>query len=143
MPSDGSRRSVELCVSESNEAWLTRQKGMAAFTFLAGRKAVAGRFWTPRRTSRDPYGNNLNVRIHLHDVVTTRSKFNIPLDKSNDRLGRTQTWFFHEDVKSVHDSLLHLFTLLCQRNMYCRSRYVRPFAGAPKMRRLACTLKKS
>ena len=69
-------------MSESNEAWLTRQKGMAAFTFLAGRKAVAGRFWTPRRTSRDPYGNNLNVRIHLPDVVTTRSKFNIPLDKS-------------------------------------------------------------
>ena len=135
--SDGSTCSLELCVSVSNEAWLTRHKVMATFTFPAGRKAVTVRFWTPRRTSRNPYGNN------LPDVVITRSKFNIPLDKSNDRLGRTQIWFCHEDVKSVHDSLLHSFMHLWQRNMYWGSRYVRPFTGAPKMRKLACTLKKS
>ena len=118
VPSDGSTCSLEPCVSVSNEAWLTRQEVMATFTFPAGRKAVTVRFWTPRRTSRNPYGNNLNVRIHLPDVVTRRSKFNIPLDKSNDRLGRNQIWFCHEDVKSVHDSLLHSFMHLCRRNTY-------------------------
>ena len=61
--------------------------------------------------------SNLNARIHLPDVVRKRGKFSIPLDKRNDRLGRTQTWFCHEDVKTVHDSLLHLFMHLCQRNM--------------------------
>ena len=88
-------------------------------------------------------GINLNARIHLPDVVRKRGKFSIPLDKSNDRLGRTQTWFCHEEVKTVHDSLLHLFMHLCQRNMSWGSGYIRPFAGAPKMRKLACTLKKS
>lgn len=57
IPSDVSTRSLECCVSAPNEAWLTRQKVMATVTFLAGRKAVTVRFWTARRTSRNPYGN--------------------------------------------------------------------------------------